>query len=186
MCWGDQVAGRNRRGHEHSIRHYSGIYWVGPHLTTHILFLTSASIKSWPGVWVAGPELTGTATHRSYRANGQQIRSSSEHYYTLREHCLIYRHLLKNHGRRLKVFLYRRRCCRMVMLNWSRRRDGSNAAASTSSFFFIKLQGKTQTVSECVTRRFKGGCFQVYNATLYFEGMSHALSPNNQTDWQKF
>lgn len=49
----------------------------------NILLLTSALIKSWPGVWVASPGLTGTAPRRSY-----QTKSCSKRHWGFRD-CWI-------------------------------------------------------------------------------------------------
>lgn len=49
----------------------------------NILLLTSALIKSWPGVWVASPGLTGTAPRRSY-----QTKSCSKRHWAFRD-CWI-------------------------------------------------------------------------------------------------
>lgn len=56
--------------------------------TKNISLLTSALIKSWPGVWVASPEPTGTAPHRSYQWSGRQTKSSSKHHWAFRD-CWI-------------------------------------------------------------------------------------------------
>lgn len=38
-----------------------------------VLSPTLASVKSWPGVWAAGPELTGIAAHRSCKQAERRI-----------------------------------------------------------------------------------------------------------------
>lgn len=65
--------------------------------------------------------------------------------------------LRKKNCRGLNLFSYRRRCCRMVMLSGSRRRDESNATASTCSFFFIKLPKALWHESELV-KQFTRSC----------------------------
>lgn len=68
LCVLRRSGGCKRSKNKNMNIHLSTLFDSQP-FRTNILLLTITSIKSWPGVWVAGPGLTGTTLHHTCKQN---------------------------------------------------------------------------------------------------------------------